>query len=509
MGKIKRLLAILWTATKLLFVAFVFFFFYLVWRPVPVPKILSEAVVDSFIPDNLVVRFKSISFGFVDGLKITSLAVFDKGRAKNDVPVISADEIVLQPFQRIVYLRRLVASRLHDGYYESGNAEKNEVVNFQLPQFSRFLVVLENPDILCVCPSNVVADVFSKDNKLSIDRARVEWYDAAEKASVDGACYIDFNKQELCGEVYGAVKQHHIRPLLDAIEIYSALPYIDAFTEVKGNVPAKCSWKVNLVNNDFDMNLDLHPVLGKYNNVDMMRADGGIDLHVYTRGEHLNYSHVFGPITAIGPKGENLSGTVRVDGSNGFNTVSIKAESVLPLADLLKIGGFAGDFVSREVVGESKCDILFKFPRAEAGNLAHLDGEGSLSIHNGQIMRLKGFTGLVALLADKLPGFSVLTDSTDASCTYTIEKGVVKTDDLYIEGSVFTVKMYGTYNSVADKLDFTVRVQFLKKDSLAGKILNSITWPFAKLLLEYRLTGSADNPKWDYISVIDRIAGGE
>jgi hypothetical protein len=124
-------------------------------------------------------------------------------------------------------------------------------------------------------------------------------------------------------------------------------------------------------------------------------------------------------------------------------------------------------------------------------------------------MRLKGFTGLVALLADKLPGFSVLTDSTDASCTYTIEKGVVKTDDLYIEGSVFTVKMYGTYDSVADKLDFTVRVQFLKKDSLAGKILNSITWPFAKLLLEYRLTGSADNPKWDYISVIDRIAGGE
>ena len=510
MGKIKRLLAILWAATKIMFVAFVFFLSYLFWRPVSVPKILTEAIIDKIVPENIVVRLKSMSFGFIDGLKISSLTVFHKSRLKSDVPVLSADEVVFQPFQRVIYFRNLIASRLHDGYYEEGNKEKNEAVDFNLPQFSRHLLILDNPNILSVNPSNVVADVYSKDNRLTVDRARIVWADSDVKSSLDASCYLDFNMQEIYGEVSGEVKQHHIRPLIETIEINSALPYIDAFTEVKGNIPSFCSWKVNLINNDFDMQLEHHPVLGKYNNVEMARADGKINLHVYTRGDYLNYSHVFGPIIAVGPKGENLSGTVFVEGSNGVNTVSIEAESLLPLVDLLKIGGCAGDVVSREIVGETKCNMTFTFPRAESGNLAHLDGKGSVSISNGQIMRMKGFTGLVEMLADKLPGFSVLTDSTAASCTYTIEKGVVKTDDFFIEGSVFSVKMTGSFDSVSDKLDFVVRVQFMKKDSLAGKILNSIAWPFAKLLLEYRLTGSIDKPEWHYISVIDRIAvGGE
>jgi hypothetical protein len=67
--------------------------------------------------------------------------------------------------------------------------------------------------------------------------------------------------------------------------------------------------------------------------------------------------------------------------------------------------------------------------------------------------------------------------------------------------------MYGKFDAVNDKLDFTVRVQFMKRDSIAGKVLHSLTWPFTKLLLEYRLTGSSSAPEWQYISVIDRLTG--
>jgi len=32
-----------------------------------------------------------------------------------------------------------------------------------------------------------------------------------------------------------------------------------------------------------------------------------------------------------------------------------------------------------------------------------------------------------------------------------------------------------------------------------------VMFPFTKLLLEFKVTGSVDDPKWSYISVLDRI----
>ena len=130
---------------------------------------------------------------------------------------------------------------------------------------------------------------------------------------------------------------------------------------------------------------------------------------------------------------------------------------------------------------------------------------GSVEIKNGQLMRFKGFSGLLELLADKVPSVSWFTDSTQASCDYKIDKGVLSTENLYIEGSVFSIKMYGTFDAARDALDFTVRVQFTKKDSFVGKLLHPITWPFTKLLLEFKLEGSSEKPEWKYLSVIDRV----
>ena len=140
-------------------------------------------------------------------------------------------------------------------------------------------------------------------------------------------------------------------------------------------------------------------------------------------------------------------------------------------------------------------------------DLSKLNGEGHLTIRNGQLMRLKGFAGLLELLAEKVPGFSLITDSTQASCDYRIENGILRSDNIYIEGSVFSIKMYGYYDSVKERLDYTARVQFSKKDSVMGKLLHPLAWPFTKLLLEFRLRGTSDDPKWEYISIIDRVMG--
>lgn len=508
MGKVKRLLAILFKTTELTFVFLSVFCILLFLKPLPLPGFLVRMTTESFVPSDLILRIESSSFGFMDGLRVSGFRLYDRARKKDSAPVISVDEIRIQPFHRLVTLRRPVMKSLHDSYYEPGNAEKNTAVEFSFPEIGSFALRLEEPEILGVTPSCVMADITVGKKNFVAQRISLSWTNEPEKTFLDGSTVLSLDSQEVSGEVRGFVKQYHIRPLLVALDIPSALPYIDAFTEVKGCVPSSCSWKVNLVNNDFDMELDLRPLLGKYNGVPMTRADGKLFLHVYTRGRYLNYSHVFGPIKGTGLCGEPLQGTVYVDGSNGWNKVRVEAESLLPVADLLKIGGFTGDYVSREVTGDSKCSLLFHFPRDKADDPASLGGKGTVSVENGQLMRMKGFTGLIEKLADTVPGFSLLTDSTDASCSYTIEKGVVKTDDLYIEGSVFSIKMYGSYDSAADKLDFTVRVQFMKKDSFAGKVLHSLAWPFTKLLLEYRLTGSSSEPKWEYISVIDRLTGG-
>ena len=156
-------------------------------------------------------------------------------------------------------------------------------------------------------------------------------------------------------------------------------------------------------------------------------------------------------------------------------------------------------------MGDSKCRLQFRFPRSMTNNYEVLNGFGHVEVKNGKVMRMKGFRGLLDQLADKVPGVSWFTDSTQASCDYVITNGVIKTDNIYIEGSVFSIKMYGKFDTTKDALDFVARVQFTKSDSVAGKILHPLAWPFTKLLLEFRLNGTSAEPTWHYINVIDRV----
>ena len=134
-----------------------------------------------------------------------------------------------------------------------------------------------------------------------------------------------------------------------------------------------------------------------------------------------------------------------------------------------------------------------------------LNGKGHVEVKHGQLMRMKGFRGLLEAMPSVAPAVSWFTDTTQASCDYVIENGVLRTDGVYIEGSLFSIKMYGSLDTVANSLDFTVRVQFTKQDSFMGKLIHPLTWPFTKLLLEFRLTGTPEKPEWKYISVVDRV----
>ena len=506
MKGVARFLKITLRTVEVFFVLLFAFVVSLFFREQPVPAFLVKAVIDDNVPSSLEVEVDSLAFGFRRGLVAEGVRVFERGGCATNGPVASADRVVADVFGRSLVISGASYPRLFDSYYAPENQERDEAVSAQLPSLPRFSLTLERPSILGVEPERVVADVVVSPGGVWFERAHLDWPGCDEgMMSIDGNCAIDLVRQTVEGEVHGAALQRHIRPMLVALDLPVALPYVDAFTEVPGKVPASCAWRVNLVNNDFTLDLGLHPALGRYRGVPMTRADGDLHLSVYTRGNHLNYHHVFGPIVGVGPDGAPLEGTVVVDGTNGFNTVKVDAKSSLPVADLLKIGGFEDDYVGDDVFGDSKCSLEFRFPRSMTNNYEVLNGRGSMSVKNGHLMRLKGFRGMVDMLAEKVPGVSWFTDVTQGSCDYVIENGVLRSDNIYIEGTVFSVKMYGKFDAVRDRLDFTARVQFTKKDSLAGKILHPLAWPFTKLLLEFRLTGSPDNPKWQYVSVIDRV----
>lgn len=491
---------------KWAFIVFCVYLLSLCFRQERLPASLANAIIDAYTPTNLIVRVSSMSFGFRHGLYIRGLKAYDRNREANLGQLLSADSISVFHLQRRVEIDALRFTRLGDEYYKPGNHERNERLEVMLPTISSFELILNEPHILGLTPRIASANVMSSKKRIYIDDLNIRW-DEGEDLAVHGRCSVDFEAQRIEGEISGKSTQSLIRPLIVALDIPVALPYMDGFSEIPEPVDASCSWRVNLVNNDFDLDLGLDAKMGKYNSVTMLHAKGDIHLHVYTRGDSLNYRHVIGPVSAVSPRSRPLDGTITVEGTNGFNRVTVVARSGMQLSDLLKIGGFTGDYVGDEVGGDAKCDLEFRFPRSMTNNYEVLNGKGSMEIKNGHILRLKGFRGLLELLAEKVPGVSWFTDSTQASADYVIENGVLKSDNIYIEGAAFSIKMYGKFDIMADALDFTVRVQFGKNDSILGKIVHPLTWPVTKLLLEFRLTGTTENPQWKYLSVIDRIVG--
>lgn len=134
-----------------------------------------------------------------------------------------------------------------------------------------------------------------------------------------------------------------------------------------------------------------------------------------------------------------------------------------------------------------------------------LNGRGKIRVNDEQISQMKLFLGLTDYLAKNVPGVAGLVNQSQASADYTIVNGVVRSDNIYIEGDVFTIKAWGKYDMPNDKLDFTVRLQLLRNDTFLSKLVRPITFPFTKLLMEFKVFGSVEEPEWQYISVLDRI----
>lgn len=478
---------------------------YLCVSSLHIPRSVCETVLRQLTGPNLVVRCGGVHVGLRTGIEVQDVAVYDLTSSNANAAVVSVESLALSLIHHTITVRALRYPRLPDSYYAPGNLEKNARVDVTFLKLPELKFVLEHPDILAITPDRVEGYLRMESDRIDFANIQLDWPKADGGQRLHGFCTVDIGEQCVTGSVWGAEIQSHIRPMIVALDVPVALPYMDGFTEVPRDVDARCDWLVNLVNNDFDLWLDLKPDLGKYNGVPMRHADGTVHLHNRIRGTWLNYHQEIVVTNAVSVRDEALSGRIDIYGHNGTNRVVVSAVSDLPVAHLLKIGGFTGDYVGDDVIGHSTGDIEFRFPRAMTNNYEVLNGRGHVAIRDGKVMRMKGFKGLIEAMPSIAPGVSWFSDSCQASCDYVIENGVLRSDNIVIDSYLYSIKMYGSLDTVRQKLDFTVRLQFAKSDTIVGQILQPLTLPFTKLVLEFHLGGSPEHPEWKYISIVDRV----
>ena len=72
---------------------------------------------------------------------------------------------------------------------------------------------------------------------MRVGELHLQWADNDALMTLDGKLELDLEKQLVRGQVNGQARQHNIRPMLVALDILNALPFMDAFTKVEPREP--------------------------------------------------------------------------------------------------------------------------------------------------------------------------------------------------------------------------------------------------------------------------------
>lgn len=127
-----------------------------------------------------------------------------------------------------------------------------------------------------------------------------------------------------------------------------------------------------------------------------------------------------------------------------------------------------------------------------AGTGPLVTGAGHVDVRGGLLFQTRLFSGLSAILSRIIPDFTLFAQ-TDASGNFTIRNSRVSSRDIQLQGTVFGVKAAGDYR-FDGALDYRVEVQLLRGGPIAA-IVRLATLPVTRLL-EFRLTGDFEDPKW-------------
>ena len=460
----------------------------------PVPDFLLRRLTRSVSNADYLVRADSASFRFTHGLKINNLRIFDR-RKTAAKPIISASCVDLAlnlrriPWSKRTLLKAVTVTdlrypRLPDGYYIPDSIEfpgkpdfkeKDEPLVLDLPALQPFSLTLVRPDVLAVTPKKVVArSVSVTPNGIRADGIHLDWPDTDAHLALDGFFELNLETQRVEGKVSGLARQHHVRPMLVALDITNSYAFIDSFTRVEKPVNAFCDFDVNLRNNDLHIHLGLAPEGGCYNRVPLENVRGvddthaPLDIRVYVRDTYQNARIVVGPLVANLADGSRMSGQVVYENTNDVGYVDFNVRSTTSLSNALAVmnDGTLDCLVPATPPTVTLCGRLAVDPaHANANNLT-----GTLAFNRGSLFSVP--------LRDASARFDLRgTDVTFSGARATAEHGgdvsgggLISIPGFQQENASFRVKVAGEKIALADVADIFAFDLGDKRGALRGHV---------------------------------------
>jgi hypothetical protein len=142
-----------------------------------------------------------------------------------------------------------------------------------------------------------------------------------------------------------------------------------------------------------------------------------------------------------------------------------------------------------------------------AGNGGTAKGQGHVSVRQGCVFRIPLFGGMTEAVTKAVPGLDVALKQTELRMPFEVRDGRVRSRDLQIEGDAVSFLAKGDCG-FDGSLSFDVQVRPLTERSLIGQAMRVLTYPISRLL-EFRLEGSLQRPRWKPFSLVREERKGE
>ena len=217
-------------------------------------------------------------------------------------------------------------------------------------------------------------------------------------------------------------------------------------------------------------------------------APNGLD---YTfLGKALPFGHTIGNllitddrVQVLGLDGKLFDGTVRgnIDVTLGRRDPAYAATISVAGIDFPRLTDLYFKYETARGQLSGTCDF-----RGVGDDASKLEGAGKIRVSNGDVFAIPIFGPLSGFVAAIIPGagYSV---AKEATASFTIEDGLIRTDDFKVSGKLFGIVGHGDIHFLKDKLDFDVRISA----NGPGVLLT----PVYKLF-EYKGEGSLAKPNW-------------
>jgi hypothetical protein len=218
-------------------------------------------------------------------------------------------------------------------------------------------------------------------------------------------------------------------------------------------------------------------------------APKGLDYDLLDRT--LNFGEARGTLQFTGrriavdvPAARLFGGSARISANitTGQTDARQQMNVVLDNVDFETLTRLYFDYKDSKGVLDARYDFTFV-----PGQAKLMRGQGKLLVQNGNVFAMPVLGPLSRLLDAVIPGTGYQT-ARRATCDFRVADGVIRTDNLDVEGQGFSMIGKGDLFFVEDRMDFTVRVN-------AQGVPGLLLYPVSKLF-EYISDGKLSEPKW-------------